>query len=130
MAHDVQMANQPAHDGTGSELTRAVAARLRGRFAEQRIRQKEVMIGCGWSKTTAYRKMNGYSPLDTDELNRLWQVFGVSPVFLLTGDPDNRPYPGGDPGGDQVSERSTVQSCQGAQFPRRTALRLVSSTPN
>jgi len=86
----MERASSTPHAGP---LSQAVASRLRGRLAEQRIRQTEVMVGTGWSKTTAYRKMNGLSPLDTDELERLWQVFGISPTFLLTGDTAERPPP-------------------------------------
>ena len=50
-------------------LTEAVAERLRGRLAEKRIRQNEVMLATGWAKTTAWRKMGGKSPLDSDELS-------------------------------------------------------------
>jgi transcriptional regulator with XRE-family HTH domain len=103
-------------DGGTTALSEEIADRLRGRLAEKRIRQTEVMFATKWSKTTAYRKMNGKSPLDTDELSALWQAFGISPVFLLTGDKDNRPFPGGD--GDQVSERSGVQTPEGAPAPR------------
>lgn len=117
------MVNQSASESASSPFTQEVAKRLRGRLAEQRIRQTEVMVGCRWSKTTAYRKMNGYSPLDTDEMERLWAAFGISPVFLLTGDHDDRPFPGAGRGGDQVSEMSSVQSREGA--PLRPALRLV-----
>lgn len=110
------------HDGPGvSELSERASDRLRGKLAERRIRQAEVMFATGWSKTTAYRKINGKTPLDIDDLGILWQAFGISPVYLLTGKVDNRPFPGG--GGDHVSGRSSVQSRQEA----RRVLRLVAS---
>lgn len=83
-------------DSHGDSLSDDVASRLRGRLAERRIRQTEVMLATGWSKTTAYRKMNGKSPLDVDELEKLWQAFGISPVYLLTGTPDGPAGPSGD----------------------------------
>ena len=99
-------------------LTVAVAERLRGRLAEKRIRQNEVMLATGWAKTTAWRKMGGKSPLDSDELSILWEAFGISPVYLFTGERDNRPFPGG--ASDQVSEMSRVQSSEEA--PRKLVL--------
>ena len=77
-------------------LTEVVAKRLRGQLAERNIKRKDVMELTGWGKTTVYRKVSGQSPLDTDELDQLWRLFKISPVFLLTGVPDDRPWPGPD----------------------------------
>ncbi len=85
--------------GRPETLTEAVAKRLRGQLAERRIKHKLVMDKTGWGKTTVYRKVNGISALDTDEMELLWQLFGISPTFLLTGQPDTRPWPGPDGGG-------------------------------
>lgn len=106
--------NRPSHG-----LSEKVAERLRGRMAERRIRQKELMLATGWSKTTAFRKMNGLSPLDAGEIEAIWEAFGISPAFLFHGDEDNRPAPA--QAGDQVSESASVQSRQGA----RPKLQLV-----
>lgn len=100
-------------------LSEKVAERLRERMAGRRIRQKELMLATGWSKTTAFRKMNGLSPIDAAEIEAIWEAFGISPAFLFHGDDDDRPAPGQT--GDQVSERSGVQSPEGA----RPSLRLV-----
>lgn len=90
---------QPEAVSEGS-LAGVVADRLRGRLAEKRIRQTEVMLATGWSKATAYRKMNGKSDLDVGDFEKLWRAFGISPVFLITGRPDgNSPWPG--PNGSQ-----------------------------
>lgn len=102
-------------------LTEKVAERLRGRMAERRIRQKELMLATGWSKTTAFRKMNGLSPIDALELEAIWEAFGISPAFLFHGDDDNRPAPS--QAGDQVSESASVRTRQGA----RPKLRVVVS---
>lgn len=83
------------NEGGHSALCIEVADRLRGRMAEKRIRQSEVMLATGWSKTTAWRKLNGHYPIDVDEFNALWEAFGISPVYLITGDRDNLPHPGG-----------------------------------
>jgi hypothetical protein len=75
-------------------LTEAVAKRFRGQLAERRIKQKDIIELTHWGKTTVYRKVHGQSPLDIAELDLLWKLFGISPVLLLTGDPDHRPWPG------------------------------------
>lgn len=102
-------------------ITEGAAGRLRGKLAEYRIRQNEVMFVTGWSKTTAWRKLNGKTALDIDDMAMLWQAYGISPIYLMTGDNDKRPYPAQD--GDQVSGLSSVRSREGA----RPDLRLVVS---
>lgn len=99
LMHSVCMTELRVIDGDKPEsLTEAVAKRLRGQLAERRIKQTEVIADTGWGKTTVYRKLNGISPLDTDELDMIWQLFGISPVYLLAGIPDDRPWPGPDGG--------------------------------
>lgn len=95
---------------TGS-LAEDVASRLRGRLAERRIRQTEVMLATGWSKTTAYRKMNGKSALDVDELDNIWQAFGISPVFLITGRGD-LPEPPVPPAGFEPAAFRSEDPCE------------------
>lgn len=80
-------------------LTEAVAKRLRGQLAERRIKRKDIIEPTHWGKTTVWRKLYGQSPLDTDELDLLWKLFGISPVLLLTGASDDRPWPGPSDGG-------------------------------
>ena len=85
-------------DGERPEtLTEVVAKRLRGQLAERRIKHNEVQELTGWGKTTVWRKVNGKSPLDTDALDKLWRLFRISPLQLLTGQPGRGPE--GGPGG-------------------------------
>jgi hypothetical protein len=85
-------------DGERPEtLTEVVAKRLRGQLAERRIKHNEVQELTGWGKTTVWRKVNGKSPLDTDDLDKLWRLFRISPLQLLTGQPGRGPE--GGPGG-------------------------------
>ena len=90
-------------DGERPEtLTDAVAKRLRGQLAERKIKHTEVIEKTGWGKTTVYRKLNGITPLDTDQLELLWQLFGISPIYLMTGRHDSTPWPGPGGGGGDV----------------------------
>lgn len=124
-----RMYKQHLTDGGITEFSEDACNRLRGKMAERRLRQADVMMATGWSRTTCYRKLQGRQPLDTDDLAMLWRVLGISPWFLMTGDQDDTPFPDpdgefADQDGDQVSERSSVQTRQGA--PRH--LRLVAES--
>lgn len=75
-------------------LTELVAKRLRGQLAERKIKRKDVVELTGWGRATVYRRLAGQTPLDTDELDTLWRLFGISPAALMTGGPDHTPWPG------------------------------------
>ena len=85
--------------GRPESLTEIVAGRLRGQLAERKIKRKEVVELTGWGRATVYRRLSGATPLNTDEMDTLWRLFGISPSFLLSGVPDDRPRPGPDGGG-------------------------------
>ncbi|MDZ7886562.1 MAG: helix-turn-helix transcriptional regulator [Mycobacterium sp.] len=124
-------------------LTDQVASRLRGQLAERNIKHKLVTELTGWGKTTVYRKLHGISPLDTNELDALWRLFGISPAFLMTGRRDDEtPRPSG-PGGSQshpwesnprpIHYQDTTSGPSGQLSPvvplRRTKPRRVEQTP-
>jgi hypothetical protein len=101
MMHHVCMTDLHVIDGDrhgdDESLTEVVARRLRGQLAERRIKSKDVAELTRWGKTTVWRKIHGHAPLDTNEMDVLWKLFGISPTTLLTGADDPRPWPG--PGG-------------------------------
>lgn len=50
-------------------------------------------VSTGWSKTTVYRKLNGQSPLDTDEMDALWRLSdsrGLELEIGVVGTDDDR----------------------------------------
>ena len=73
-------------DGNGGEtLTVAVARRLRGQMAEKRITNVELAKRTGWGRQMVSRRVNGETALNTDELETIEAVAGISAIFLLTG---------------------------------------------
>lgn len=116
------MVNMTQPDAVAGSLTEDVADRLRGRLAERRIKQTEVMLATGWSKATAYRKMNGKSAIDVDEFERLWRAFGISPIYLMTGESDNRPWPSPPAGGYAPSQPTGYQDDLAARRRRRAPI--------
>lgn len=69
-------------------LTSAVARRLRGQLAEQRISQKEFGELTGWGRMAIYRRLTGETALDTNDLEHIEQTTGISVERLLSDPPD------------------------------------------
>jgi transcriptional regulator with XRE-family HTH domain len=69
----------------GQTLTDAVARRLRGQLAEKRITGLRLAELTGMGRAMVSRRLNGDTALNTDELELIEQVTGISVVYLLTG---------------------------------------------
>lgn len=92
------MTTLSAIDGNrGESLTMAVARRLRGQLAERRIPKLRLAAETGLGRTTILRRLSGETAINTDELELICSVTGISLVYLLTGKGEN---PGGGDGGD------------------------------
>lgn len=66
----------------------AVARRLRGHLAEQRITHRELASVMGWDRGSSYRRFRGITALDVNELLRVTNTLGIDPTWLLTGQID------------------------------------------
>lgn len=104
----------------GESRAESVARRFREELAGRNIKGAAAARLCHKSQPWMNRRMNGHIPFTIDELDQLCEILGLDYNYLATG---IRELPG--PGGDQVSERSSVQS--GQEAPKRRALRLVVS---
>lgn len=112
----------------GESLPEAAARRLREVMAGIKLSQKRFGELTGWGRGHVYQRYSGAVPLDIAELECIEETTGIQIDYLLREKgPKYVPPNGPDTGGDQVSERSTVQSCQGAPQGLRPFLRLVQS---
>lgn len=100
---------QAIRGGKSESLTEAVARRLRGQLAERQIKRNDLVELTGWGRATVYRRLSGKTPLNTDELETLWLLFGISPAYLTTGKYDEQPEPGPDGGGIGMSDPSAAK---------------------
>lgn len=74
-------------EDAGSEtLSQAVARRLRGLLAEQRISASAVAREIGISQASMSRRTTGLAPLTLDELSQIAAVLGIPEQRLLTGE--------------------------------------------
>ena len=79
----------------------AVARRLRGQMAEQRITGLELSQRTGLGRASISRRLSGEIALNTDELDAIERATGISALFLLTGRRDEEsPRPDGPDGGE------------------------------
>lgn len=117
----------------GECLTAAVARRLRGKLAEKRITGLELAKRSGMGRAMISRRLTGETALNTDELELIERTTGIPVEYLLTGvnpaQPPTPPTPTSPV--DSLSERSSVQSRQGAPHVHvlRTAYEPVDDAP-
>lgn len=64
-----------------------VAAELRAHLARQRISGRTLAKLLGENQTWVSRRLSGHVPLDTDDLQRIANVLGLTPMELLAGIP-------------------------------------------
>ncbi|WP_141136461.1 helix-turn-helix domain-containing protein [Rhodococcoides kyotonense] len=92
--------------GSGESRSEAVARRLRGQIAEQRLTVMSVAKATGIARSTLMRKLDGDSapkPFDIDELDRLAAVLDLRMAWLTDGEGNARnPHPDGPDGGFTV----------------------------
>ena len=87
----------------GESLTVAVARRLRGQMAERRITNVELARRTGWGRQMVSRRVNGETALNTDEMEQIESITGISAIYLLTGRRDaGSPRPDDPNGGSSV----------------------------
>lgn len=84
--------------GRAESLTEAVARRLRGQLAERRISGLQLAKLTGLGRGTIDRRLRAETAMNTDELELIERVTGISAVYLLTGQREN-PHPEGPDGG-------------------------------
>lgn len=108
------MTNLIAIDGgrQGETRSESVARRFREELAGINIKGAAAARLCHKSQPWINRRMNGHIPFTIDELDELCEALKLDYNYIATG---IRQIPG--PGGDQVSERSSVQSRQEAPRP-------------
>jgi transcriptional regulator with XRE-family HTH domain len=70
----------------GETLTQAVARRLRGQLAEQRISQLQLCDITGWGRMYIGRRLSGETPIDTADLEHIESTIGISVRYLVTGE--------------------------------------------
>ena len=107
--------------GRGESRSEAIVRRLKGALAERGVSVAEVARRLGVTQQKLSRRMTGLNPFDIDELDAICRVARIDFDYVVTGIRDIDP----DDGGDQVSERSSVQSREGAQM--RPTLRIVAT---
>lgn len=66
-------------------LSQAVARRLRGILAEQKISGSALAEEMGMKQASMSRRTTGVTPLTLDELSQIAEILGVSEWWLLTG---------------------------------------------
>ena len=111
--------------GTGESRSEAVARRLRGQIAEQRLTVLAVAKATGIARSTLTRKLDGDSapkPFDIDELDRLATFLNLRMAWLTDGEGNARnPHPDGDPNGGPASVRpkgfEPLTSCSVLRMP-------------
>lgn len=115
----MNMTNLIAIDGgrQGETRSESVARRFREELASLNMKGAAAARLCHKSQPWINRRMNGHIPFTIDELDELCETLKLDYNYIATG---IRQIPG--PGGDHVSERSSVQSREGAP-----PLRLVVS---
>lgn len=64
-----------------------VAAELRAHLARQRLSGRALAKMLGENQTWVSRRLAGHVPLDTDDLQRIAEVLGLTPMELLAGVP-------------------------------------------
>jgi hypothetical protein len=64
-----------------------VAAELRAHLARHRISGRTLAKLLGENQTWVSRRLSGHVPLDTDDLQRIAEVLGLTPMELLAGVP-------------------------------------------
>lgn len=69
---------------TANERT---AAAIRAELARRKITRKKLGDALGWPRTTTWRRLNGGSPLDLDQLTAIAAYLDV-PVSALLSDRD------------------------------------------
>lgn len=104
----------------GGRRSEEVAARFRSELGRLDISVSEAARRCCKSQAWMARRSSGKTPFDVDDLGVVCEILGMSYDFVAAG---IKEIPGGD--GDQVSERSSVQSREGAR--RGKSMRLVVS---
>ena len=72
-------------DVDNEPLSQAVARRLRGILAEQKISASALAREMDITQATMSRKTTGVTPLTLDELSHVAEILGVSEWWLLTG---------------------------------------------
>jgi transcriptional regulator with XRE-family HTH domain len=113
------------HGGSKESRAEAVARRLRGQIAEQRLTVLAVAKATGIARSTLIRKLDGDSapkPFDIDELDRLAAVLDLRMAWLTDGEGNARnPRPDGDPNGGPSTVRpkgfEPLTSCSVLSFP-------------
>jgi transcriptional regulator with XRE-family HTH domain len=91
--------------GRNETLTMAVARRLRGKLAERRISGLRLAEMTGLGRSLVNRRLQGETAMNTDELELIERVTGISAVYLLTGMRQETPRPDGPDGGDECAIR-------------------------
>lgn len=64
-----------------------VAAELRAHLARQRLSGRALAKMLGENQTWVSRRLAGHVPLDTDDLQRIAEALGLTPMELLAGVP-------------------------------------------
>lgn len=72
-------------DVSDETLSEAVARRLRGLLAEQRITASALAREMGMKQSSISRRLVGDTPLTLDELSQIAEILGITEVELLTG---------------------------------------------
>lgn len=98
--HDCRMTTLHVVGDQGETLTTAVARRLRGKLAESRITGIELSKRTGMGRAMISRRLSGETALNTDELELIEHVTGISAAYLLTGRGEESPRPDGPDGGE------------------------------
>jgi transcriptional regulator with XRE-family HTH domain len=101
----------------GGRRSSEVAARFRSELGRLDISASAAARRCHQSQAWMARRTSGKTPFDVDDLDMVCGILGMSYDYIATG---IKELPA--PGGDQVSERSPVQTREGAPRP---ALRIV-----
>lgn len=78
----------------GESLTDAVARRLRGLLAEQRIKKTEFAEMLKWDRGYLYRRLSGQTALNTADLDEIEHTVGFRADYLVgEHEPKLRPVP-------------------------------------
>jgi len=85
----------------GESLNDAVARRLRGSFAEQRVSASAVARAIGMTQQALSRRMVGTTPLTLGELEQICVATGTDLGWVITGS-TKPPSPEGPDGGSSV----------------------------
>lgn len=81
-------------ESNGESLTDAVARRLRGLLAEQRIKKTEFAEMLKWDRGYLYRRLSGATALNTADLDEIEHVVGFRADYLIgEHEPKLRPVP-------------------------------------